>query len=151
MTHILKHIFHATIHICWLWALYTVKDPDPYKYQVRMWAFSTTIRQWKGSWAFGGWMCPTFLAVVASRAVVTIDLSTVKVPVLRQSRLSCYLSQMDWPLGLFGILSTVTTWWLYPVDNRLSTTALVASGCMTCSSKHSSMLHLQHIHTPHVL
>ncbi len=40
--------------------LHTVKDPDPYKYQVRMWAFSNTIHQWIGSWAFVGWMCPTF-------------------------------------------------------------------------------------------
>ena len=38
------------------------QNSDPYKYQVRMWAFSNTIRQWKGSWAFVGWMCPTFLA-----------------------------------------------------------------------------------------
>ncbi len=36
--------------------------PDPYKYQERMWAFSNTIRQWKGSWAFVGWMCPTFVS-----------------------------------------------------------------------------------------
>ena len=25
-----------------------------------MWDFSNTIHQWKGSWAFMGWMCPTF-------------------------------------------------------------------------------------------
>ena len=36
-------------------------DSKHFTQSVRMWAFSNTIRQWKGSRAFVGWMCPTFL------------------------------------------------------------------------------------------
>ena len=48
-------IFYAPLH--------TVKEPNPYKYQVRMWAFYNTTRYRKGSWAFVYWIWPTFLQI----------------------------------------------------------------------------------------
>ena len=45
-----------------LGTLHIAKEPDPYKYQVRMWAFYNTIRYRKGSWAYVSWIWPTFFA-----------------------------------------------------------------------------------------
>ncbi len=112
-------------------ALYRVKEPPLWRYQLRMWAYTGTTSYWKGSLAVINWKCPPFLIHIRD-IIATITGQDTRISPLC---LQCYMKIIRHNLSndqqyytasitlfwciIHGAHAVYTPWWyvVYPPEH----------------------------------